>query len=71
MIKPKKALLDTDFLFKTQLAQNVKREALAELVINFEGYDFFAMRKFWMNFLIMGSIQIQFPGSGIRLKKAL
>lgn len=45
MIKPKKALLDTDILFKTQLAQNVNREALAELVIHFEGYEFFCHEK--------------------------
>ena len=45
MIKTKKALLDTDFLFKTQLAQNENHEALAELIINFEGYEFFCHEK--------------------------
>ena len=41
----KKALLDTDFLFKTQLAQNNKREPLADLIMQFEGYDFFCHEK--------------------------
>jgi len=35
-----KALLDTDFLFKTQLAQNKNHEPLADLIMQFEGYDF-------------------------------
>lgn len=41
----KKALLDTDFLFKTQLAQNRNREPLADLIMQFEGYDFFCHEK--------------------------
>ena len=41
----KKALLDTDFLFKTQLAQNRNREPLADLIMRFEGYDFFCHEK--------------------------
>ena len=32
----KKALLDTDFLFKTQLAQNRNREPLADLIMQFD-----------------------------------
>ena len=46
MSKPtRKALLDTDFLFKTQLAQNNRREPLADLIMQFEGYDFFCHEK--------------------------
>ncbi len=45
VMKTKKALLDTDFLFKAQLAQNENREALAERIINFEGYEFFCHEK--------------------------
>lgn len=41
----KKALLDTDFLFKTQLAQNRNREPLADLIMQFDGYDFFCHEK--------------------------
>lgn len=41
----KKALLDTDFLFKTQLAQNRNHEPLADLIMQFEGYDFFCHEK--------------------------
>ena len=41
----KKALLDTDFLFKTQLAQNKNREPLADLILQFDGYDFFCHEK--------------------------
>ena len=41
----KKALLDTDFLFKTQLAQNKNREPLADLIMQFEGYDFYCHEK--------------------------
>lgn len=41
----KKALLDTDFLFKTQLAQNECVEPLADLILQFEGYDFFCHEK--------------------------
>ena len=41
----KKALLDTDFLFKAQLAQNKNHEPLADLIMQFEGYDFFCHEK--------------------------
>lgn len=41
----KKALLDTDFLFKIQLAQNRNHEPLADLIMHFEGYDFFCHKK--------------------------
>ena len=41
----KKALLDTDFLFKTQLAQNSRGEPLADLIMQFKGYDFFCHEK--------------------------
>ena len=40
----KKALLDTDFLFKTQLAQNSRGEPLADLIMQFKGYDFWLFR---------------------------
>ena len=42
MEKDKKyALLDTDFLYKSHLARNAANHALAELVLNFEDYEFF------------------------------
>ena len=41
----KKALLDTDFLFKTQLAQNKNHEPLADLIMQFDDYDFFCHEK--------------------------
>lgn len=42
MEKDKKyALLDTDFIFKSHLARNAKSHALAELVLDFEDYEFF------------------------------
>lgn len=42
MEKDKKyALLDTDFLYKSHLARNTANHTLAELVLNFEDYEFF------------------------------
>lgn len=41
----RKALLDTDFLFKAHLAQNSHREPLADLIMQFDGYDFFCHEK--------------------------
>ena len=41
----KKAILDTDFLFKTLLARNYKQEPLAEMVINFKDYEFYCHNK--------------------------
>ena len=42
MGKDKKyALLDTDFLYKSHLARNAANHTLAELVLNFEDYEFF------------------------------
>ena len=45
MSMTKKALLDTDFLFKTHLSQNTRREPLADVVMDFEGYEFFCHEK--------------------------
>ncbi len=36
-----KAILDTDFLFKTHLARDGNNKPLADLIIEFKGYDFF------------------------------
>ena len=41
----KKALLDTDFLFKTHLSQNLRQESLADAVMEFDGYEFFCHEK--------------------------
>ena len=42
MGKDKKyTLLDTDFIYKSHLARNAESNTLAELVLNFEGYEFF------------------------------
>lgn len=42
MKKDKKyALLDTDFIYKSHLARNAQNHTLAELVVNFEDYEFF------------------------------
>ncbi len=41
----KKALLDTDFIFKTQIARNGNQKLLADLVIGFEEYEFFCHEK--------------------------
>lgn len=42
MEKNKKyALLDTDFIYKCHLARNFKEDTLAELVLDFEEYEFF------------------------------
>lgn len=41
----KKALLDTDYLFKSHLAQNKRHESLADLIMQFESYDFFCHEK--------------------------
>ncbi len=42
MDKNKKyALLDTDFIYKCHLARNAENHTLAELVLNFEDYEFF------------------------------
>ena len=41
----KKALLDTDYLFKTHLSQNSRKESLADVVMSFEGYEFFCHEK--------------------------
>lgn len=42
MEKAKKyALLDTDFIYKAHLARNSESNTLAELILNFEDYDFF------------------------------
>lgn len=42
MEKDKKyALLDTDFIYKSHLARNAADHTLAELVLNFEDYEFF------------------------------
>lgn len=50
----KKTLLDTDFLFKTQLAQNRNREPLADLIMQFDGYDFFCHEKIISELLTHG-----------------
>ena len=41
----KKALLDTDFLFKSHLAQNDYRESLADKIIEFKDYEFYIHEK--------------------------
>lgn len=42
MEKDKKyALLDTDFIYKSHLARNAQSHTLAELVLDFEDYEFF------------------------------
>lgn len=41
MERKKYALLDTDFLYKAHLARNTANHTLAELVLNFDDYDFF------------------------------
>ena len=42
MIEDKKyALLDTDFLYKSYLAQDDARNTLADIVISFQEYEFF------------------------------
>lgn len=42
MEKNKKyALLDTDFIYKCHLVRNAENHTLAELVLNFEDYEFF------------------------------
>ena len=41
----KKALLDTDFLFKSYLAQNDHKEALTEKILEFKDYEFYIHEK--------------------------
>ena len=42
MEKQKKyALLDTDFIFKSHLAHDPLCNTLADIIITFEGYEFF------------------------------
>ncbi len=41
----KKALLDTDFIFKANLAHNRKHQSLIERVSNFDGYEFYCHEK--------------------------
>ena len=53
----KKALLDTDFLFKTHLSQNSRKESLADVVMSFEGYEFFCHEK------ILDELKIHGPDS--------
>ena len=46
MEKPaRKALLDTDFIFKTHLAVNRNHNNLAQLVLDFRNYEFFCHEK--------------------------
>lgn len=40
-IDKKYALLDTDFLYKAHLARNTANHTLAEVVLNFDDYEFF------------------------------
>ena len=39
------ALLDTDFLYKTQQARNNDHHTLADFVLDFEDYDFYDLRE--------------------------